>query len=161
MFRRMLAMLTMLCLLAAPALAQGYEWTEDLRDDSYPGFYIQIPQDPNLKMKLPDGWTEVGYSGSVAGFESADGRMRMSVSWIDEDLFEYLSRIEPLPEYRSWSFYMSNGDVECAVGIMDDGVTCVCPTQDQRATLIFNFELSDMNAQRIIAEHMICSLNYH
>ena len=165
MLKKLLATLAMLCLLAAPALAntdvyEDHGWPEDWRFTDYPGFYTVVQQEPGMVFRLPDGWTEVGYSGSVAAYESADGRMRLAISWLGENAGEYESRIEDLPEYRYWQYSLTNGDVDTMTGVKENGIDCICSSPDYENTLIFSFELSDMGADFEMALHMIASIGY-
>ena len=159
MFKRILILALLLCLASCPAPAQsiyGDGWFET----DYVGADTQIPQDWQVTIKLPAGWSLTDSSGSVALFESGSGDMSMSVQWVDEQFWTYTDRLETeyADEYTQHGRMILSEDSDWWLGVTDDTFTAVCNASDYKSSLYFYFETTGRTADFDLARQMISSV---
>ena len=126
MLKRILILAVLACLASCPALAQSI-YGEGWFETDYLGAETRIPQDGNVTIKLPAGWSLTDYSGSVALFEPNAGGMSMSVQWIDEQFWTYTDRLETeyADEYTQHGRMILSEDSDWWLGVTDDAFTAV------------------------------------
>ena len=156
MTRRIIALLTMLCLLAGAAVCAAAE--EGWNDTDYEGYYVEVPQDWQFSFKLPSDWEYSGYGGSVSGFARRSGGMSLAIYWIDESFRDYADRLASGGgDYLECSYITLNQGRSWFIGRSNTTFDAICSGSDSDTALYFSFEV-DGSADLRLARQIISSV---